>query len=195
MFDSEEIATHHLATTTLTDASHYMHLSQGKQDPLKRWSLLSQLGFLLTAKEKMNPNGTILTFIGGRIPFEVTDECFKRAGLEYHVLFRSFKYQSEPMFLKQYAEVEKNENVSFAFYEYNKASELLRRELGIEVPEIIPGNANQTLPEEELKKILEPALVNANGAYQRYLQGRTVGHLAYAFEAFIPRKTHNQLLS
>lgn len=185
MFDQKEIVSNHLATTTLTDASQYLHLSQGDEDCLKRWSLLSQLGFLMTAKEKIKQGGTILTFIGGRIPFEVTDECFRRAGLEYRVLFRSFKYQAEPMFLKQYAEVERNEKVGFAFYDYCKAVEILQKELGIEAPDIIPGNASQTLPEEELKKILEPALVNADGAYRLYLQGRTVGHLAYAFEAFV----------
>ncbi len=169
------------ATTTITEASSYMHLSKGENDELRRWSLLSQLGFLLSAKEKLNPSGTIITLIGGRIPYPIISECFERAGLKFKELFCAFKRQSDPEFLKDYSEYEKREDVEFCFYDYEKAAAILKSQLSVEVPDIIKGKTG-----EELKTMLKAAQINAVQAYDLAMQNKFVGHLAHAFEATLP---------
>ena len=179
MFDSEEIAKHNLSLTTLTDSSAYINLSQGTNDMLLRYSLLSQLGFLLSAKEKLTPKGSILTFIGGRVPYYAIEECFKRAGLSHRKLFTSFKRQSDPQFFKQYAEYELRHNVDFAFYDYKLGKEIIQSKLGLLIPEVIAG-----FEDDELKVLLAPALLSARQAYENHLKGLPVAHIAYAFEAW-----------
>src|SRR3989344_2000182 len=113
--DAQEINTP-LATTTLTDAAAYAHLVRGKDDLLRRYSMLSQLGALLSAKEKLRDGGVIVTMIGGRIPYEVTQKCFQRAGLEHKLVIAGFKRQSDPQYIEQYASLEEKEEVTFAFF-------------------------------------------------------------------------------
>ncbi|GEM_PF-6707723 len=179
MFDPGEIAKHHLSLTTLTDASYYINLARGQNDMLLRYSLLSQLGFLLSAKEKLTPGGSILTFIGGRVPYYATDECFQRAGLNYKRLFTSLKRQSDGQFLKQYAEYERSQNVEFAFYDYKLAKKIIQNKLGIVIPEVITG-----FEDDELKTLLAPAMLSARQAYENHLRGSSVAHIAHAFEAW-----------
>jgi len=169
-----------LATTTLTDARNYSSLSNDQEDPLYTWSLLSQLGFLLSAKEKLNADGVIVTLIGGRIPYNVIDELFKKSGFQYKELYCSFKLQSDPTFLKEYADYETAKNVEFCFYDYEKAAKILKDNLGITIPDVIKGKTG-----EELKEILSPAQINAVQAYNSALNKKPVGHLAHAFEATI----------
>lgn len=182
MFNREEIGKYALSLTTLTDAQMYMHLSQGPNDMLLRYSLLSQLGFLLSAKEKLVPGGSILTLIGGRIPYYAISECFSRAGLSFKKLFISFKRQSDPQFLKQYTEYEYRQGLAFAFYNYNIASKIIYDKLGVVVPDVIGD-----IEDFELKNLLKPALLPAAVAYQYCLKGIAVGHIAYAFEAWDPQ--------
>ncbi len=172
------------ATTTLTDKSEYDELSVAKDDLLLRYSLLPQLGFLLSAKEKLKENGRLITLIGGRVPTEAIDECFKRAGFKYEKSLVAFIRQSDPEFLKEYSDFEQNdENTEFIFYNYKKAKELLSKK-GIAIPEVI-----NTLSEEDLKGLLKEAQIGAKQAYQLYKEGKDVGHLAYAFEATVEDST------
>lgn len=179
MFDNSEIEKMPLSRTTLTDTAAYLPLSLGPNDILLRWSLLSQLGFLITAKEKLAPSGSIITLIGGRVPAYAIDECFRRAGLVYRKLSCTFKRQSDAQFLKQYAEYEQTAGVSFAFYDYAKASDILRDTLGVTVPELLPVK-----DDIQLKELLAPALLSAQEAYQASQSGKVIGHIAYAFEAW-----------
>lgn len=179
MFDQGDIVKHHLSLTTLTDGSAYTNLACGSNDMLLRYSLLSQLGFLISAKEKLRPAGSILTFIGGRVPFYAIHECFQRAGLNYKKLFTSLKRQSDGQFLKQYAEYEAKENVEFVFYDYKHAKEIILNRYGLLIPEVISG-----IEDEELKVLLAPALLSAKQAYEYYLQDLPVAHIAHAFEAW-----------
>lgn len=183
--DAEETG-QQLATTTLTDAAAYMHFSRGKDDRLRQYSLLSQLGFLITAKERLNENGAIITLIGGRVPYEVIEECFARANLEHKLLFTGFKKQSDPQFLQQYADYEARERVQFIFYDYSKADKILQAK-GITAPDIIKGYTDA-----QLKVFLKPAQINADQAYGLYKQGKDVGHLAFAFEAYKPKADKNR---
>ena len=168
------------ATTTLTEASHYLHLSQGQNDILQKYSLLSQLGFLLSAKEKLQPKGIIITLLGGRIPQEAINEVFQRAGLKYQELYCAFKIQADPEFLEQYAKYETKEQAQFFFYDYEKASKIIKNKLQIVVPDIIKNYSG-----EQLKELLKNVRLNANQAYAFAKDGKPVGHIAFAFEATI----------
>ncbi|MDR3642443.1 MAG: hypothetical protein P4L74_02330 [Candidatus Doudnabacteria bacterium] len=181
MCDPEEIKKHRLSMTTLTDAQSYEHLAVGHQDELRKWSMLSQLGFLLSAKDKLNKGGSILTFIGGRIPYQIINQCFKRAGLSYKRISTSFKRQSDSQFLRQYADYEAKAGVSFSFYDYQQAAQIIKSRLGVLVPDVING-----LNDAELKELLVPALLTAAQAYKLSLTDQAVGHIAHAFEAWNP---------
>lgn len=175
---SQEELDKNRATTTLTEASHYLHLSRGSNDILQKYSLLSQLGFLLSAKEKLQQNGIIITLLGGRIPQEAIDEVFKRASLKYHELYCAFKVQADPEFLEQYAKYETKEQVQFFFYDYEKAAKIIKDKLNIEVPDIIKNYSG-----EQLKELLKDVRLNANEAYAFARAEKPVGHIAFAFEA------------
>jgi len=165
-----------LATTTLTDESAYEHLSIGPHDNLRRWSMLSQLGFLLSAKEKLKPDGTIITLIGGRIPDSAIEECFQRAGLQHERTLTGFMRQSDSEYLEQYAAWEQREGTNFLFFNYAVANVLLQS-ARIDSPEILDKS------EDSVMTILCGADMSAQKAYEHHLQGGDVGHLAYAFSA------------
>ncbi len=167
-----------LATTTLTDASRYMKLNRGDDDILRKWSLLSQLGFLLSAKEKLCPGGTIITLLGGRIPYETIVELFTRAGLQFRERYCAFKRQSDPQFLREYAAYETRERVHFSFYNYALAANIIQQQLRVIVPDIVPVRG------DELKSLIASAQISASEAHSYALRGESVGHLAFAFEAF-----------
>lgn len=177
MVDSDELNKNR-ATTTLTEASHYLYLNKGMDDILQKYSLLSQLGFLLSAKEKLKPGGTILTLLGGRIPREAIDEVFNRAGLKYKEIYCAFKVQADPEFLEQYAKYETKEQAQFFFYNYIKAANIIKEKLNIEVPDIIKNYSG-----EQLRQLLKSVRLNANEAYDFARAGKPVGHIAFAFEA------------
>ncbi len=166
------------ATTTLTDAGNYMPLQEGKDDFLYTYSLLSQLGFLLSAKAKLRDGGSIITLIGGRVPYEAIDQTFKRAGLAYKELYCAFKRQSDSEFLKEYADYETKHKAEFLFFDYAKAAAILKKQLKVEAPDVIQGyNGHQ------LKEMLAGVSLNANEAYNLAKQQQPIGHIAFAFEA------------
>lgn len=166
------------ATTTLTDAHRYEYLGRA-DDPLQRWSLLSQLGFLLSAKSKLLPGGSIVTLIGERVPSDVIAEVFSRAGLRYRERFCAFKKQSDPEFLKEYAEYEVRKDVAFTFYDFNGASDMIRLHYGIDMPDTLPVSG------DALRSLIEPTRLTAVEAYKHAQHGEVVGHIALAFETFV----------
>ena len=174
MVDETEIGAER-STTTLTDAKHYKPLQENAQDHLDAYSLLSQLGFILSAKTKMNAGGALITLIGGRIPTPIIDEVFSRAQVNSRKLFTSFMKQSDPEFLEQYAKIENSKKANFMFYEYQAAVDLIKNRWGVEVPDILDKS------EDDIRALLKPTLVNAQQAFELYKQGKDVGHLAYAF--------------
>jgi len=90
--------------------------------------------------------------------------------------------QSDAQFLKHYAEYEAQKKITFAFYDYSLADDIICDKLAVAIPEIITG-----LDDDNLKELLKPALLTAQQAYQFYLKGKPVGHIAYAFEAWKER--------
>lgn len=176
MVDTEQLGSE-LATTTLTDARAYAHLQNGPDDLLARWSLLPQLGFLLSAKPRLVPGGAIITLIGGRISDTAIDQCFERAGMNYTRGTVAIMRQSDEQYLAQYAEYEQRlAGDTFAFYDEAEASRILGAE-GYEYPSTL------ALTPEAARALLQPALVSAGQAWERVQQGHHVAHLAYGFQA------------
>jgi hypothetical protein len=167
------------ATTTLTDRAAYAPLAQGTNDPLLKWSLLSQLGFLLSAKEKLNPGGSIITLLGGRVPRRTIDECFMRAGLQHKELFHGLKRQSDPEYLREYAEHERAIGEPFVFYNEQLAKTLLAKR-GLSYPRVYEKDSDAMIRSQ-----IEPAQINAQQAYDLHRKGKHVAHITYAFEATV----------
>ncbi len=177
MVDSSKLEKN-LATTTLTDARPYAYLAESEEDVLKKYSLLSQLGFLRSAKEKLLPGGSLVTLIGGRVPTSAIAECFRRAGLAYERTDIVFMMQSDAQFLEQYAIYEKENGIEFSFYKYEQATALLKERTGIDVPGTVDGYDEPTI-----REIIRSAEINAEEAYSLVNEDKRVGHLAYAFLA------------
>lgn len=166
------------ATTTLTSLERYAHLCQSN-DILERWSLLSQLGFLLSAKERLRPNGSIVTLIGGRVPYDVIRTVFERARLRFRERLCAFKKQSDPEFLREYADYERRMGTDFFFYDFLHASKIIEEALHCSMPDCVP------LSGDKLTTLLTKARLNAREAYAHVRTGADVGHIAFAFEAFL----------
>lgn len=176
----EELMQQELATTTLASKSSYAHLTLSEGDPLLDYSMLSQLGFLISAKQKLASSGSIITLIGGRVPDSVVEKCFQRAGLRFERLLMSFMLQSDAQFLKEYAEYEdKTKGVQFEFYNSQQAHRLL------EIYNVPVRGKIVGLEPEQLRDILYDARISASEAFSHYQQGKSVGHLAFAYEAYI----------
>ncbi len=178
MVEASEIGAER-STTTLTAREYYISLKNGDDDILDKYSLLSQLGFIISAKEKLKEGGSLVTLIGGRIPTEAIEELFSRAGVKYRRLFTSFMKQSDPEFLQQYAKIEKGNGVTFAFYDYGRATDLLSNTWNVEAPDIVDKS------EEEIRSLLSNTKISAEQAYELYKNGEDVGHLAYAFHVTV----------
>jgi hypothetical protein len=160
------------ATTTIAEYSFYAVFHEGKNDPLARWSLLPQLGFLRSAGEKLTAGGKIITLIGGRVPYDVIDTCFKRAELQYTPVGSALMRQSDPEFIEDYAKWEYEHGIKFNFY----SDRILT--MGVPCPGILPE-----MPDNRLRLLLHPAQISAQEAHQCSLKGEDVAHIAYAFKA------------
>ena len=176
MVDSSKIEDG-IETTTLTDMTAYIKMSQWVDDELLKRSLLSQLWLLQWAKKKLKEDWKILTLIGGRIPYRAIDECFKRAWFSYELMNIWFMNQSDPEFMENYAEWENKWNSEFCFYNYLQADKILS-EKWVTIPDMIPDISIDTL-----QVLLKPAQINANEAYQEYKRWNKVWHISFGFLA------------
>ena len=166
-----------LATTTLTDSRAYQHLGHGEDDLLVRWSLLPQLGFLLSAKDKLAPSGVIITLIGGRVPHEAITECFDRAGMDFDCGTVAVMRQSDEEYVEQYAQYESTlKGGSFLFYDEERVSKILSR-IGHTYPSILGMSS------EEAQSLLNPAALSAAEAWVYIQAGKSIGHLSYGFRS------------
>ncbi len=178
MVDDSDEFQQNRATTTLTQASSYRHLALGENDILYQYSLLSQLGFLESAKEKLEPNGRVITLLGGRVPREALNEVFRRAGFEAKELNCAFKVQADPEFLAQYAAYEEKMGAQFFFYDYERACQIIKEKFGLAMPDVVSDHSG-----EELQEAISSTRLTAAEAYAFSLEHKPVGHLAFSFEA------------
>jgi methylase of polypeptide subunit release factors len=165
------------ATTTLASERSYARLGLSDSDPLVKYSLLPQLGFLRSAARHLSPRGRVITLIGGRIPDAVVAECFERAGLVHRTINLAYMCQSDPEFIEQYAAHERRYGGPFEFYENARAVELLATR-GIAAPSIVDHFTT-----EQLRRFLVPARIDAARAYRVAKNGDRVGHLALGYLA------------
>jgi methylase of polypeptide subunit release factors len=167
-----------IARTTLTEGESYLHLAKGNDDIKLKWSTLPQYGFLLSAKDKLNANGTVLTLYSGRIPFAATQSAYTDAEFDLKVRYQIIKRQTDPQYLKEYAkyEMEHLSGDTFDFYDFKRAQMILRP-LGFNVPGIITG-----YNDSQIKELLKEAKISAVEAYQASLGGKDVAHIGYALE-------------
>lgn len=85
--------------------------------------------------------------------------------------------QSDPQYLKQYADQEQNLHPEkFIFFDEERAVDILHRN-GMKYPDIV------SYPEERLREMLRTAQVDAWQAYKLFQDGKHVAHIAYAFTA------------
>lgn len=167
-----------LATTTLTDASAYERLAEGDDDPLVKWSLLSQLGFLVSAKRKLKPpTGSVITLSGGRIPDSAIAECSRRAGMTFERRTVSVMRQGDEEHVEHYARYEATiSRDAFLFYDETEAASILEGH-SYAYPAIVH------MLGERVREILSPAALTAAEAWNSVQSGNHVAHLSYGFRA------------
>jgi hypothetical protein len=139
------------------------------------WGLESQYAYLRGAYEVLRKGGSVVTLLGGRFPLNLTDELFKRCGLELMPEFSvGFKYQTQPEIdYVGYHEIEKRYGIEFDFFRYEEA-------LGI-----LKGNKilNPTFKHsgQEIKDMLRNARVSAGEALELHKKGIRCGHTVHLF--------------
>ncbi|MEK7138010.1 MAG: hypothetical protein AAB787_00735 [Patescibacteria group bacterium] len=167
-----------IVRTTIIEAEPYLNITDDSKDIRLKWSTLPQYQFLLSAKEKLNRDGLVLTLYTGRIPFEATEAAFSSAGFSIKVRYQVIKKQTDPQFLKEYATYEKEilVNDTFDFFDYYKTKKIMKSK-GFDIPGIITGHSDISL-----KNLLKEAKISAQQAYQISSEGKEVAHIGYALE-------------
>jgi len=181
MFPNRRYADTGLDRTTIVPWSDYEHLSSGRDDSLLKWSLLPQLGFLLSSRAKLGRQGRTITLYSGRVPFESIAECYNKADMNLTVRNTIVKRQTDPEYLACYAEYERNflQGDTFDFFDYEQAQKNLD-EVGIALPGLVTE-----LSDKELRNVLESSRINARQALAQSLEGKNVAHIGYALEGKI----------
>lgn len=146
-------------------------------DKAKLWLLESHLAALIDAREALNPNGSVICSIGGRVPYDKLRYVVESAGYNFGELIAGLKIQTEQdEVVQDYAKAE-NENVTFDFYKYDEAVKFLKSR-GMKHPFI-------ELNGEELKNLLKPYRISAKEALELYRQNPQyrVGHTVHMIRA------------
>ena len=149
-------------------------LSQNIPEKFTQWGLATQYEFLTGAYKALRKGGSVVSLIGGRVPGSVIGNLFKSCGLKLQLdLPMGFKWQTQPKIdFMGYAELEKKHGVLFAFYEYEKAREILK----------VAGVPNPTMSMSsmQMKDILEGVEVTAAQALELYKKKRAkFGHIVH----------------
>ncbi len=151
---------------------------KGKDDLItsknaKDYLLAMQELFLHSAKGILNPGGSVLSIIGGRVPYELFSIMFSEAGFRLEELCSGFKRQTEPeIVIPEYANAERDD-VEFSFYHYAEVRKHLKK-LDI-------SNPTTKIDGMELSIALRDYRVSAREALNLYRQGTDVGHTVHFF--------------
>ena len=139
----------------------------------KNYLLGLQYLALKEAKNTLAQSGSAVVNLGGRIPSTVVQQLFDACGLHYRELSTSFKRQTQPEeVVTGYAEAEDRNGVTFDFYDYEHAQNLLS------------GDAHQFLEScDDWKAMLEPAHCTAKQALEAWKGKKEVGHLVQVLRA------------
>ena len=147
---------------------------------LADYLLSSHQALLRDAKDRLNPGGSIICSIGGRVPSSLLREMVQQEGYYFQELVCGFKVQTEPgEVLVGYAHAEKGA-ITFDFYDYEKAAARLMQS-GFPFVYTFPKDVSA----EELKEILCPYRISAQEALERYRANENikVGHVVQMIRA------------
>lgn len=150
---------------------------------IRDYLLEMQIWFLDSAKAILNPGGSVLPMIGGRVPYEFFPKMFEVAGLKLEELCSGFKRQTEPdVVIPEYANAEMG-GVEFSFYPYNEAKGHLEKS-GI-------ANPTSEIDGRELSAALSGYRINAREALSLYRKGIDVGHTVHFFRGTLGKLVMN----
>ncbi len=156
----------------------YDHIKPGLLTSLKAYLLESHLALLLDARASLNPGGSVICSIGGRVPYHLLQDMVRSAGYTFHELVAGFKVQTEPEeVLPGYARAEAH-GVTFDFYQYDAAVCPLRHYFGLKEP-YIDFNGRM------LKRLLAPRRISAHEALRNYRLDPSylIGHTVHMIQA------------
>ncbi|MBI4360120.1 MAG: hypothetical protein HY564_03435, partial [Candidatus Jacksonbacteria bacterium] len=151
-------------------------LYQGYNPPqeLIDWAMGSQFAYLQSAKRVLPTGGSVITALGGRMPLNLVRELFASCELKLDEVITGFKEQTEALINFQgYHQLEQEYGVSFEFYLYQQAINLMK-DKGV-------ANPSSQISGEKLKRLLEPFKVSAGKALELYNQKVPVGHTVHFF--------------
>ena len=135
--------------------------------------LALQYEFLQQANNVLNPNGIIVSAIGDRVPEKIMNQLFEDNGFVKSELVTIYKIQTEPEeVVTGYAEQESKENITFDFYDHEKASVVWQSEC-----------EGKNLSVFEIKEKLQPFCISATEALKQFREnGKNVGHIYSIFK-------------
>jgi hypothetical protein len=141
--------------------------------PVIKQSMLElQLHFLRSAKACLTPGGSVVQLVGGRFPSRNFKLLYELAGFELTQLCAGLKPQTEASeVLTGYARAEKENDVEFTFYDYDKALAALKQDG--------QGNLVADEPMDYLEKTLKDCLMNATRALEAHRNGILIGHTCH----------------
>jgi hypothetical protein len=159
-------------------ASCYSPASYRSDPDSDRHLLTLHYNCLVEALGHLNPDGWIVSMIGGRVPWSVIADMFIRAGFTPVVLNFALKTQSEPgVVLEGYARAERNGSFEFTYYHPIDACAGILARYGTEAADP-PEPTTATLNGE-----LQRYRVSARDALRLHQRGERVCHSVYAVGA------------
>lgn len=142
----------------------------------EKYLLMTHFAVWNSAKDCLDRNGSVISSIGGRVPYSIFIKLVEGSGYLFSELAAGFKVQTEPEeVIGGYARLEQKNGVNFEFYKYAEAIELLHG-AGVTYPFAHENGA-------ELKDIIEKAKVNANEAKNLSRNNILIGHTVHMIRA------------
>ncbi len=131
--------------------------------------LATQYHFLKQAQLCLEPHGSVVIALGGRVPYELVKELFAETGFEMKDLYGRLKVQTQPEdVIKGYAEMEQKNDVDFIFYDMGK-KEIDVSTLGFD----------KNIGLEDYQKAFSKNAISAQEAYRRHLEGHKIAHAVW----------------
>jgi hypothetical protein len=138
------------------------------------WALAAQYAYLTSARKIISKGGSVITELGGRVPYSEIRNLFEAVELKMEEVIVGFKEQTEALIdFEGYHRLEKAHGTHFEFYKYKESVKLLE-EKGLSQP-------SYNVSGEEVKRLLEPYKVSAGEALELFHQGTAVGHTVHLF--------------
>lgn len=138
------------------------------------WALGSQFAYLQSAYKVLPVGGSVVTALGGRMPISVVEELFSSCNFRLEDVLVGFKEQTEALIdFQGYHRLEQEHGVSFEFYVYRDAIELMEKN-GIK-------NPSSEISGKELKVLLEPFKISAGESLSLHERKISVGHTVHLF--------------